>query len=358
MFEDSASTWPPSGVQREREVLAVRDPEVAVEPPLEVGRLLLQPVGERRVVPDLARQPGAAHLGVVGVALQLAGGAREAGQPCRRDRRSSPRSPSSTGSPGRSARCGARTRCSRRPRGRRTRRSSRSAARASCSSSRTSVASPVQRSYSSSRIDEQRRRVGAAVVGRVRPLLERGHLAVAHLVQDLPGLLVAEVVDAGCPAASPSTRSVVAASSGTNGSACRLVMMLSRPNIVMNQGRPAAGRLGRRRSAARSAARPGRPGCAGRSSAAAPSRTRAAGRLADPAPRGSARMLGGPVVAGRTAADPRPRAAERRVSDVEVGRPLAVRLDAGRSKVSPSSSIVAGVGRRDRASRARTCSRW
>jgi hypothetical protein len=34
---------------------------------------------------------------------------------------------------------------------------------------------------------------------------------------------------------------VVAASCGVNGRACRLVKMLSRPNIVMNHGRPAAG---------------------------------------------------------------------------------------------------------------------
>ena len=60
------------------------------------------------------------------------------------------------------------------------------------------------------------------------------------------------------PCQTPSTRSVVAASSGVNGSACRLVKMLSRPNIVMNHGRPAAGRLvppatgGEKRSAARS----------------------------------------------------------------------------------------------------------
>ena len=56
----------------------------------------------------------------------------------------------------------------------------------------------------------------------------------------------------------PSAMSVLAASSEVKGSACRLVKMLSRPNIVMNQGRPAAGRLwparisGEKRSAARS----------------------------------------------------------------------------------------------------------
>ena len=76
----------------------------------------------------------------------------------------------------------------------------------------------------------------------MRPLLERGHLAEAHLVQDAAGVLVAEVVETrALPYAEGDQRR--AASSGVNGSACRLVKMLSRPNIVMNQGRPAAGRL-------------------------------------------------------------------------------------------------------------------
>ena len=76
----------------------------------------------------------------------------------------------------------------------------------------------------------------------MRPFLERRHLPVAHLVEDPAGILVAEVVDAAAlPVA--ERRSVVAASSGVNGSACRLVKMLSRPNMVMNHGRPAAGRL-------------------------------------------------------------------------------------------------------------------
>ena len=75
----------------------------------------------------------------------------------------------------------------------------------------------------------------------MRSLLERGHLAVAQLVQDPARLLVAEVVDGACPATAARARSVVAASSGANGSAWRLVKMLSRPNIVMNQGSPAAG---------------------------------------------------------------------------------------------------------------------
>ena len=44
--------------------------------------------------------------------------------------------------------------------------------------------------------DVERGRVGAAVVRRVRPLLEGRHLAVAHLVEDPARVLVAEVVDA------------------------------------------------------------------------------------------------------------------------------------------------------------------
>ncbi len=53
-------------------------------------------------------------------------------------------------------------------------------------------------------------------------------------------------------------RSVVFDNCGVNGSVCRQVRMLSRPNMVMNQGRPAAGRAappsdsGEKRSAARS----------------------------------------------------------------------------------------------------------
>src|SRR5580692_7107995 len=64
-------------VEGYREVLAVLDPEVAVEAPLEIRGLLLQMLGERRVLPDLAGEAGTAHLGVVGIPLKLAGRARE-----------------------------------------------------------------------------------------------------------------------------------------------------------------------------------------------------------------------------------------------------------------------------------------
>src|SRR5512133_3668655 len=43
--------------------------------------------------------------------------------------------------------------------------------------------------------EKERRRVGRAVVGRVRSLLERGQLAEADLVEDLSGLFVAKRVD-------------------------------------------------------------------------------------------------------------------------------------------------------------------
>jgi hypothetical protein len=43
------------------------------------------------------------------------------------------------------------------------------------------------------------------------------------------------------PCQSPSTRSIVVAGPGANGRACRLVKMLSRPNMVMNQGLCTAG---------------------------------------------------------------------------------------------------------------------
>jgi hypothetical protein len=73
LFEASAS------VEGEREVPAVLDPEVAAEAPFEIGRVPLEPIREGLVLPDKPRQAGAAHLGVVCVPLQLAGGAREAG---------------------------------------------------------------------------------------------------------------------------------------------------------------------------------------------------------------------------------------------------------------------------------------
>ena len=252
------------GVEGEREVLAVFDPEVAVEAALQVGGLLFEPLGVGRVLPDLARQAGAAHLGVVGVALQLAGRPRE---PRQAAVAVGDRIPGvlpalvleagllvaplvgdvavalqvgvvvdpGQGGPGR------RLEGAHQPgvagpalvlveehevqrRWRRQRRSTESGA------------APRRRSA--------RRSAARAGCGRG---LRRGSRRPAT------------------PCHRPSAVSVVAANSELNGSACRLVKMLSRPNMVMNQGRPAAGRCGRAATAARTAAPPGRPGCVGRS---------------------------------------------------------------------------------------------
>jgi hypothetical protein len=105
--------------------------------------------------------------------------------------------------------------------------------------------------------DEQRRGIHRAVVRGMGTFFEGRQLAVAHLVEDPAWVLVGKS-STRVPWRSPSSASVVAASSGTNGRACRLVKMLSRPNMVMNHGRRAAGRLrrpavsGENRSAARS----------------------------------------------------------------------------------------------------------
>src|SRR5436190_18622860 len=68
-------------IEREREVFAVLDPEIAVESPLEIGGLLLEPVGEGLVLPHPASEPRAADLRVVRVALKLAGRTGEARDP-------------------------------------------------------------------------------------------------------------------------------------------------------------------------------------------------------------------------------------------------------------------------------------
>ena len=245
------------GVEREREVLAVLDPEVAVEAALEVGRLLLELVGEVRVVPD-ARAPAGRRASSrrrrSPAARRSPAGSRAA---ARRGRRSSPRSPSSTGSRGRSPRCGAGTRCSRCPGGRRTRRSRRAPpaprarARARACGRRSSART---RRAARRRAASRRRSRSTASAAAPRTRSSRRSASRAGSGPDpRRGSRRRRV-----PCHSPSAVSVVAASSGANGSAWRLVKMLSRPNIVMNHGRPAAGRLrppatgGEKRSAARS----------------------------------------------------------------------------------------------------------
>ena len=194
LFDVSESTWRPSASRASGEVAAVLDPEVAVEPPLEVGRLLLEPVGELLVCQTLAGEPGAAHLRVVGVALELAGRAGEARQPAVAV---GDRVPGVL--PALVLEAGLLV-----------------AALVGDVAVALEVGvlvDPVQRRAGLAlevahelpvarpplvlveQHDVERRGVGAAVVRRVRPLLERGHLAVAHLVEDPPGILVAEVVD-------------------------------------------------------------------------------------------------------------------------------------------------------------------
>ena len=126
-----------------------------------------------------------------------------------------------------------------------------------------------------------------------------------------------------------------------NGSACRLVKMLSRPNIVMNQGRPAAGSErppaigGEKRSAARSTRLRRYVALSGSQSH---SMLR---RVVDPALEVAAhpgldacriRRLQRPL--------PGPHA---RGHDVDAGRPLAVRRELRTVKVRPSASNFAGA---------------
>ena len=87
-------------------------------------------------------------------------------------------------------------------------------------------------------------------------LLECGQAGRSALRGGSAGILVAEVVDAGAlperELAQGRRREFL-----VEGSACRLVRMLSRPNMVMNQGSPGCGQrrpalIGENRNAARS----------------------------------------------------------------------------------------------------------
>src|SRR5258708_39841401 len=64
----------PVAVQSQREELALGNPVVSIESPLECGGFLLQLLGQRPVVPYLAGQAGGAALSRVGLSLELAGG--------------------------------------------------------------------------------------------------------------------------------------------------------------------------------------------------------------------------------------------------------------------------------------------
>src|SRR5215470_7150716 len=64
-------------VEGQGKELALGDPVVRVEAPLEIGGLGGEALGRPLIAPDLAREPGAAALGIVGIPLELAGGARQ-----------------------------------------------------------------------------------------------------------------------------------------------------------------------------------------------------------------------------------------------------------------------------------------
>src|SRR5947209_10779818 len=59
-------------VDRERERLAILEPEVAIEARFQLRRLPLEALRERRVVPEGSSQAGGTDLGIVDVALDLA----------------------------------------------------------------------------------------------------------------------------------------------------------------------------------------------------------------------------------------------------------------------------------------------
>ena len=183
------------GIQRDGEVPAVLHPEVAVEPAFEVGGLALEGLGEPGIAPDEARQADAAQLGVVGVALELAGGPRKAWQGAVAVGDRVPGVlPALVLKPGLPV--------------------ATLVGDVPVSLQVRVLVDPAQRRAGLElqflhqpvtgpplvlieQHNEQRRRVGAAVVGRVGSLLEGGQLAIPHLVEDPARILVAEVVDAG-----------------------------------------------------------------------------------------------------------------------------------------------------------------
>ena len=203
MFDVSESTWRPSASSASAKYSPSATQKSRLNRRFRSAACRSSCSANVGVLPHQSGQASAADLGVVGVALQLARGAREPGQaPVAVGDRVPRVLPALVLQPGLLvARAGRRrTRC---PAGRRTRRSSRAPPGPRLQlAHQLRVAGPalvlVEQHH------EQRRGVGVAVVRRVRPLLERGHLAVAHLVQDPARVLLAEVVDARCPAAAPA----------------------------------------------------------------------------------------------------------------------------------------------------------
>src|SRR5262249_50992815 len=183
-------------VESQSEVLAVRDPEIPVEAALEVGRLLLELGGELRVLPDLPGKPRSADLGVVRVPLELARRTREPRQAAIVVRDRIPRVlPALVLEPGLLVAA--------------------LVPDVAVAHQVRVLVDPVQGRPSFvleatdeppipgpalvlvEQHDKEGRCVSAAVVGRLRPFLESRQLAVPHLVEDAPRILVAEVVEPG-----------------------------------------------------------------------------------------------------------------------------------------------------------------
>ena len=183
-------------VERQREEAALRDPEVVVEAPLERPRPRAPAASAQLASLQTSRARRAVRtLGVVDVALQLAGRARRRGQRAVGERDRVPGVlPALVLEPGLRVAAlvldvavAVAVAVAIDPGDRRARLALQLARQ-------RAVARPALVLLEQDQ--EQRRRVGAAVVGRVRPLLEGGHLAEPQLVQDLARLLVAErIVD-------------------------------------------------------------------------------------------------------------------------------------------------------------------
>ena len=80
LFDASASTWLPSASSASAKYSPSSTQKSRLKRRFRSAACFSSVVGERGVLPDLAREPGAAQLGVVRVALELARRAREAGQ--------------------------------------------------------------------------------------------------------------------------------------------------------------------------------------------------------------------------------------------------------------------------------------
>ena len=196
MFDVRESTWRSVPVECDCEELAVLDPEVAVEPCLEVSRLALQLIGEFRVIPDQTRQSGTTHLRVVRISLQLAGRARESGQSAVVIRDGIPRVlPALVLQPRRFVATLVRHVAITLQVGVGVDPVQRGSGLIFQVAHKLNVARPALVLVEEHEI--QGRRVGTAVVGRMRPLLKGCHLPVPHLMQDPAGIFIAEVVESG-----------------------------------------------------------------------------------------------------------------------------------------------------------------